>query len=256
MPHRPIRLTVLLAAVFTTPSIVLAQGTPPVKAPAATPDLSGVWNRRNTPGARYGGYTFSAEDPVMTPWAQEKFKANKPSFGPRSVEDSNDPVNPTTVNAMGCFPPGVPRIYLHPFPMEIVQSPKRVLMIFEFNHFIRQIWTDGRPHNTDLGPTWQGDSIGHWEGDTLVVDTIGFNDKTWVDRGGHPHSQEMHVVERMRRADAKTLQIDVTIEDPKAYAKPWGGRLNYELRPDWSISEMICEDNVNFDSFLKNEKPK
>jgi hypothetical protein len=88
------------------------------------------------------------------------------------------------------------------------------------------------------------------------VDTIGFNDKTWVDRGGHPHSEDLHVVERMHRVDAKTLQIDVNIEDPKAYAKPWGGRMMFDLRPTWHISEMICEDNVNFDDFLKNEKPK
>jgi hypothetical protein len=137
--------------------------------------------------------------------------------------------------------------------MEIVQQPNRVLVIYEFNHFIRQIWTDGRAHNTDLGPSWMGDSIGHWDGDTLVVDTIGFNDKTWVDRAGHPHSEDLHVVERMRRMDPKTLQIDITIEDPKAYTKPWGGRLLYGLRPDWHISEMICEDNVNFDQFIQNE---
>ena len=94
----------------------------------------------------------------MTAWAQEKFKLTKPSFGPRSFKDSNDPVNPTTLNSTGCFPPGVPRIYLQPFPMEIVQQPNRVLVIYEFNHFIRQIWTDGRAHNTDLGPSWMGDS--------------------------------------------------------------------------------------------------
>ncbi len=232
---------------FAAPAILFAQ----------QPDLSGVWNARNSPATRYLSYSFSGTEPSMTPWAQERFNATKPSFGPRSFKDSNDPVNPTTLNATGCFPPGVPRIYLHPFPMEIVQTPGRVLMIFEFNHFVRQIFTDGRPHNTDLGPTWMGDSIGHWEGDTLVADTIGFNDKTWVDRAGHPHSQDMHVVERMRRTAADTLQIEVSIEDPKAYTKPWGGTLTYQLRPTWNVSELICEDNVNFDQFLKNEeKPK
>jgi hypothetical protein len=193
----------------------------------------------------------------MTPWAQERFKATKPSFGPRAFEDSNDPVNPTTVNATGCFPPGVPRIYLHPFPMEIIQTPGRVIMFFEFNHFVRQIFTDGRPHNTDLGATWMGDSIGRWEGDTLVIDTTGFNDKTWVDRAGHPHSDALHVVERVRRVDPNTLQNDITIEDPKAYARAWGGQIRFQLKPGWNITEMVCEDNVNFDEFLKNEtKPK
>jgi hypothetical protein len=126
-------------------------------------------------------------------------------------------------------------------------------MLFEFSHFVRQIYTDGRKHNTDLGPTWLGDAIGHWEGDTLVVDTIGFNDKTWLDRAGHPHSTELHLVERIRRVDQNTLTDDITIEDPKAYTKPWGGQITFALHPKWNLMEMVCEDNVNFDQFLKNE---
>ena len=127
-------------------------------------------------------------------------------------------------------------------------------MFFEFNHFVRQIYTDGRKHFTDLGPTWMGDSIGAWQGDTLVVDTIGFNDKTWIDRMGHPHSEDLHVVERIRRVSQDTLQIDLTINDPKAYTKPWGGRLNFQLRPGWNITELVCEDNITFNEFLKNEE--
>jgi hypothetical protein len=239
----PLSLRISLAACLALPALALAQ----------QPNLSGVWNLRSTPETRYLSYAFSREEPPMTEWAQERFKLTKPSFGPRSFADSNDPVNPTTVNAVGCFPPGTPRIYLQPFPMEIVQTPARVLMIFEFNHFIRQIWTDGRGHNTDLGPTWFGDSIGHWEGDTLVVDTIGLNDKTWIDRAGHPHSDQLHVVERMRRPEPNTLQVGLTMEDPKAYTRPWGGQLTFQLHPTWNVTEMVCEDNVNFDEFLKNE---
>ncbi|HUA20432.1 MAG TPA: hypothetical protein VMB25_16910 [Bryobacteraceae bacterium] len=221
--------------------------------PGSAPDLSGVWNVKGSPATRYFSYTFSKDEPSMTPWAEERFKKNKPSFGPRAVEDSNDPVNPTTVSALGCFPPGMPRMYLQPFPMEIIQTPGRVIEFFEFGHYIRQIWTDGRPHNTALGPTWLGDAIGKWDGDTLVVDTIGFNDKTWVDRGGHPHSDQMHLTERIRRVDHNTLTDQITIEDPVAYTQPWGGTLTFALHPNWSIGEMICEDNVNFDEFLKNE---
>ncbi len=217
------------------------------------PDLSGVWTTKAA-GGTYRGWGFMAEEPPMTPWALEKFKLTKPSFGPRSFKDSNDPVNPTALNATGCFPPGVPRIYLQPFPMEIVQQPNRVLIIYEFDHFLRQVWMDGRAHVKDLPPTWMGDSIGKWDGDTLVIDSTGFNDKTWLDRAGHPHSEDLHVVERLTKTDAKTLQIDITIDDPKAYTKPWGGHLVYALRPDWSISEMICLDNVNFNQFLKNEE--
>jgi hypothetical protein len=219
-----------------------------------TPDLNGVWNIQNTPQTRYHAYSFSAQEPSMTPWAEERFKANKPSFGPHAVEDSNDPVNPTTVSAVGCFPPGVPRIYLQPFPMEVIQTPGRVILFYEFNHLVRQIFTDGRKHNTDLGPTWMGDSIGTWDGDTLVVDTIGFNDKTWLDRAGHPHSTDLHVVERIRRPDHDTLQIAVTMEDPKAYTKPWNDTMTFKLHQKWNITEMICEDNVNFDAFLKGEE--
>jgi hypothetical protein len=245
------RPVLVQAAALAFPAFLFAQ--PPGAASAAVPNISGVWNLRSSPETRFLSYAFTREEPPMTPWALERFKATKPSFGPRAVADSNDPVNPTTVNAVGCFPPGTPRIYLQPFPMEIVQTPGRVLMIFEFNHFIRQIWTDGRPHNTDLGSTWFGDSIGKWQGDTLVVDTIGLNDKTWIDRAGHPHSDALHVVERIQRVDQTTLQIDITMEDPKAYTKPWGGQIKFQLRPNWNVTEMVCEDNVNFDEFLKNE---
>lgn len=238
-----LRNVLLLGLCSVAPSLVFAQ----------SHDLSGVWNVKRSPATRYLAWGFSKDEPPMTPWAEEKFKAAKPSFGPHAVEDSNDPVNPTTVNAVGCFPPGMPRLYLQPFPMEIIQVPGRVIMLFEFSHYIRQIFTDGRKHNTDLGPTWLGDAIGHWEGDTLVVDTIGFNDKTWLDRAGHPHSTELHLVERIRRMDQNTLVDDLTIDDPKAYTKPWGGQITFELHPKWNITEMICEDNVNFDQFLKNE---
>jgi len=91
-----------------------------------------------------------------------------------------------------------------------------------------------------------GDSIGKWEGDTLVIDTVGFNDKTWLDRGGLPHSEDLHVVERIRRVDHDTLEIKITIDDPKAYTKTWGGQLIFQLKPDWNIMEFICEDNANF----------
>jgi hypothetical protein len=234
----------LMFAVFAFSSAAFAQ----------QPDLHGVWTMRTTPQTRYLLGTFTQGDPPMTAWAKDRMKLNKPSFGPNGVADSNDPVNPTTIDAVGCFPPGVPRIYLHPFPMEIIQTPGRVLIVYEFNHFVRQIFTDGRKHNTDLGPTWMGDSIGKWEGDTLVADTIGLNDKTWLDRAGHPHSEDLHVVERFRRVDANTLTIDLTLDDPKAYPQPIKAQLTYQLKPDWNITEMICEDNITYNDYLKNEE--
>ena len=174
----------------------------------------------------------------MTPWALERFKANRPSFGPRSVTNPNDPT-------YDCYMPGLPRIYVHPPPFEIVQTPGRVLQIFEYENFPRQIWTDGRPHPKIDDPSqrlWMGDSIGHWEGDTLVVDTANFNDKTWLDRAGHPHSEELHLVERIRRIDHDNLRIDLTIEDPKAYTQAITVQLNYQLKSDWKIFEHACTD--------------
>jgi len=207
------------------------------------PDLSGVWTAKNTPGARYRGWGFMAEEPPMTPWALEKFKLTKPSFGPRSFKDSNDPVNPTTVNATGCFPPGVPRIYLQPFPMEIIQQANRVLIIYEFDHLIRQVWMDGRAHLKDLPGTWMGDSIGKWEGDTLVVDTIGFNEKEWLlGREGMPTTEALHLIERFSRPDFNTLHYEPTIDDPGAYTKPWSGGWNIR----WVTTDMeeyFCQDN-------------
>jgi hypothetical protein len=221
------------------------------KAQATAPpaDLSGVWRRSRRPPDKARKYTIyelvftiSNENPPMTPWAEEKFKANKPNVGPNSVSiaETNDPI-------VQCFPPGVPRIYLiRGEPVEIANIPGRVLMLFEYDHFVRNIYTNGRQHPKDLNPSWMGDSIGRWEGDTLVVDTVGFNDKTWLDNDGHPHTEDLHVVERLRRVNHDTLTIDTTIEDPKAYTKPWGGRATYELKPDWNLGEMVCADNVTY----------
>jgi hypothetical protein len=204
---------------------------------ATAPDISGVYRQHPPPDIRpYALYSFT----------ETLFKANKPSFGPRSVGDSNDPTNPTTGNSIGCFPPGVPRIYQHPFPMEIIQIPGRVIFIYEFDHYVRQIYTDGRGHDKNLPPTWMGDSTGRWEGDTLVVDTVNFNDKTWLDRGGHPHSDALHLIERVHRVPPDILQIYLTIDDPKAYTKTWTASQFFQLRPKWNLMEMVCEDNANF----------
>jgi len=139
----------------------------------------------------------------------------------------------------------VPRILLMPFPLQIVQTPGQMIMIFEYDHYVRQIYLDRREHPKDLSPTWMGDSIGRWEGSTLVVDTTGFNGNAWLDQVGHPHSEALHLVERYRRVDHDTLQVDVTIDDPKAYTKSWTGRQTFKLRPGWHLIEYVCEDNMD-----------
>ena len=132
--------------------------------------------------------------------------------------------------------------------MEIIQIPGRVIMFFEFDHFVRQIFTDGRGHSKDAAPTWMGESIGKWGGATLGVDATGFSDKTWLDQVGYPYSEALHLVERIRRTASDMLQIEITFDDPKAYAKPWTAQKAFKLRPDWNIAEYVCSDNfVNKD---------
>jgi hypothetical protein len=214
-------------------------------------DLSGVWSQKRPPATadQYWVYEFSKEEPPMTAWGEVQYKAAKPSFGPHSfsIDQTNDPVY------RGCFPPGVPRIFLHPFPMQIVEAAGEVIMLFEYDSMRRQIFTDGRPHSGAAGPTWMGDSVGHWENDTLVVDTVGFNDKTWLDRIGHPHTSALHLIERIRRPDHDTLVDDITIEDAKAYTKPWTAHEYFQLEPDWNLLEQFCEDNVTFSDVEKKE---
>jgi hypothetical protein len=205
-----------------------------------SPDLSGVWVLSPPAEASsYSNFAFGKEDPPMTAWAEERYKAAKPVFGPnkKSDQDSNDPV-------YGCFPPGLPRIYLQGRPMEILQLPEEVIISYQYDRLVRHIYTDGRPHDDFIDPPlWMGDSIGKWEGDTLVVDVIGFNDKTWLDRLGHPHSDALHVVERFRRPSKGILLDNITIEDAKAYTKPWSVQLQFQLKPGAEINwEEVCEE--------------
>ena len=210
---------------------------------AANTDISGVWNAMRS---NYDTASFSKGDPPMTSWGQAQFDAAKPSQGPRGVR-----LPETTDMVYKCFPPGMPYIYLQLFPMQIVQTPKEVIELFEYHHTVRHIFIDGRKHPADVTPSYNGHSIGHWEGDTLLVDTIGLNGKMWLDRVGHPDSDQMHIVERIRRVNDKTLQVDFTFDDPKSYVKPWTAFMRFQLRPDWDIAEHVCEDNFAFESFEK-----
>jgi hypothetical protein len=213
-------------------------------ATAATPDLSGIWARVVDPATRsFYLYAFDAAEPAMTPWGEARYKETKPSHGARGVplEATNDPV------FNGCNPPGVPRVYLHPFPFQIVNVPGReIIILYEYDHLVRHVYTNRTEHDTRSAPTWMGDSIGRWEGDTFIVDTIGFNDQTWIDRRGLPHGEELHVVERFRRV-GNTLEVGITVEDPQAYVRPWSVQLRYTLRPpEWRILELACEDDASF----------
>ena len=196
-------------------------------------DISGVWTH-SPPEYERDFWRFTPTPPPMTAWGQERYDAARPTFGPRGVmqTESNDSVYDRC-------PPGIPRVYFHPFPMEIIQLPGRVIMLYEYHHVVRQIYTDGRGHRTDLAPLWVGDSIGHWEGDTLVVETVNFNDQTWIDREGLPHSEEFRLVERFQLVDEDTLGIGFYFEDPIAFTEPWESERFY-TRVDWDIEDFAC----------------
>jgi len=236
-----------------TPAQPADQRNVPAKAtsaPAPVHDLTGVWMMRNPPGSQRGftNYTFTKDPPELTPWAAAKFAEAKPSNGGEfTLKTTNDPV------LTRCDPPGVPRVYFHPYPFEFVQTPKYILMLYEYDHTVRRFYTDGRPIPKDPDPLWLGTSVAHWDGDTtLVVDTVGFNDKTWLDRIGHPHTEQLHVIERFRRINYDHMELDITMDDPKALAKPWTTTFFYQLRPNWELGEISCSgDYLDFSNFEK-----
>jgi hypothetical protein len=205
------------------------------------PDLGngkGVWNPRvmaSLSGTGRGGATRMAVDKIvdipMTPWAKKLYDERMANLSKEDPEGR-------------CLPPGVPRLMSTPFPFQIFQLPDRVLFVFEgATHTWRSVFTDGRKHHPDPNPTYLGDSVGHWEGDTLVVDVVGFNDRTWLDQEGHPHSEQLHVTERYTRTDLDTLQYSVTIEDPVAYTKPWTTSFWIPWVPGAELLEYVCNEN-------------
>jgi hypothetical protein len=246
-------LVVLAASVILYAQSAKPPATATAQAVKSAPDLSGVWMSEPY---NLNGFSEPSKEPwteqkiqqymnakglpaavvPMTSWAAQKFAYNKaPDGGRRNEMDSY----------IHCAPPGVPRNWLISRPFEIVQDSRRVLILYEGDHWVRQIWTDGRTHPADAGHTWGGHSIGKWDGDALVVDTIGFNDRTFVDMAAHPHSDAMHLTERIRRAGHDHLVIDVTFDDPKAFTKPWTGERIAVLHADWTLEEVIpCEDKL------------
>lgn len=215
-----------------------ADGKPDLAAPAprtpdGKPDLSGVWQAE---GQEFFFDLSSGLKPgevVMQPWASalEKERVAK--------EHGEDPL-------ARCLPHGVPRINTNGlFPFKIIQTPGLVVILYEQLNLFRQIFLDGRKLVNNPNPTWLGYSTGHWDGDTLVIETAGFNDQTWLDTmQGHPASDALHVIERLRRPNFGTLDVVATIDDPKAYTKPWTTRVQkMDLQLDTDIMEFICAEN-------------
>jgi hypothetical protein len=153
----------------------------------------------------------------------------------------NRPKNAETPDQR-CLPLGVPRAELISFPFKIVQTPGLIVMMYEDNTR-RQIYTDGRKLPDDPNPTWLGYSVGHWEGETLVIDSAGFNDKIWIDSAGHPVSESLHIQERFHRLAFGHMDLQITIDDPKMYTKPFTFKVTQLLLPDSDIFEYFCTEN-------------
>ena len=241
-------------------------------------DLSGVWVKTDSATLPWapGRKTIFAVEVPLQPWAQEHCR--KVGCG-RGVDSAGTPWGTAYLQGedpvfIRCAPQGFPRLLLSGGPMEIFHTPNRVFMRFYFGNEVRQIWTDGREHPDNLNTTWHGDSIGRWDGDTFVVDTVGIiggeqGKFKWLDPSGIPHGDELHVVERIRRTDPKTLLFDVRFEDPTAFTAPFSGRLVYTLNPDAapgrtdSVAEYVqCEDRIYADTeaeawpFISGDYPK
>ena len=234
-------LWVMVAALLFSRSALAQQA----DQPGPAKDISGVWAPKVSAqeGRMDGGTTvlaFSRELPLMTPWAKEKYDLiRKGTNGP--FERARDEMDPH----IHCLPYGMPRVLAVNQPFEIVQTQGRVFMLFEADQLVRRIYTDGRKHPEDTDATYMGHSIGKWEQDALVVDTVALSGLTWLDSIGHPHSDALRIVERIRRINRNTLEINFTFYDAKAYMKPWGGTKIFELKPDWEISEQFaCEDHL------------
>ena len=188
-------------------------------------DFSGIWNGGG-PVGDVGQGLIAGEEISLTPWGKK-------------IMDSRQSKDDPEAN---CLPTGIPRIA--PYPWRVLQTSTHIFYLFEGNiHSFRQIFLDGRKHPADPDPTWFGDSIGTWEGDTMMVDSIGFNDKFWFDFAGHPHTEQLHIVERYRRPNLGRLEFEVTITDPGAYTRPFTMRGHSTLQPDAELLEYICNEN-------------
>jgi hypothetical protein len=248
----------MISGLFAATTLVWGQATPAPKAahkaPTAAdwsalgklPDFTGVWEiplgggaarggaGRGAPGAnRTGGGRGPAAQPSLTPEYAAKAKAEADARQAARAEDNQ---------SANCLPPGMPAIMSQPYPIEVLMTPGQVTIVVEAYTQVRHIYTDGRPMPEDPDPSFDGTSIGHWEGDTLVVETMGFEP---VPRGiNFPYSEKMKIVERVKLDDPDTLAVETTIQDPLALTKPFpmGNRI-FKRHRSWTISEYVCEEN-------------
>jgi hypothetical protein len=230
---------------------------PPPRTADGKPDFSGLWepaHAKARPGLDLNGTAplpfpipTSPDDPPVAQFFNigAGFKGGQLPFTPWAAEvraqrkGNNNKDNPDAL----CLPLGLTQLHMHPQPRKVIQTPGEIVILYEANGNLRQIFTDGRSvPNNDPEPWWYGYSVGHWEGDTLVVETTGFRDDVWLDVEGSPLTSSGKITERWRRPKFGLMQIDITIEDPKAYTKPFTVRVNHQLMPDSDIMEFVCQD--------------
>jgi hypothetical protein len=204
---------------------------PPRRTADGKPDLSGFWMPAD--GVKHLlnlAADLKPEEVPLQPWAEALYKERI---------ENNGKDHP----GVRCWPSGIPEKLNIPDGRKVVHTPELLIFLHESRTIYRQVFMDGRSLPRDAQPTWMGYSIGHWEGDTLVIETIGQNGKTWLDMRGLPGTEALRVIERYTRPAIGRINIDVTIDDPKAYTKPWSVKLSWNLVPDTDLIESICEEN-------------
>ncbi len=213
-----------------------AAGKPDLTAPAPRtadkhPDFSGMWEQDNTKYVRDIASDLKPADVPFLPAAKAIYDAR--------IDGSHEKEDPDA----NCLPQGVPKIEAAPAPWRVVQTPGRIVFLYEAFNLWRQVFLDGRELVPDPNPTWMGYSTGKWDGDTLVVETRGFNGKAWLDQLGKPSTDALHVTERYRRPDFGHITKQITIDDPKAYSHPWTVTQGFHLLPGGELLEFICNEN-------------
>ena len=223
-------------------------------APAAAqvPDLTGVWHGAGQQGGKQS--QWSGQDLPFTPEGLARFTASKPGKGPRQSPPAygNDPLGDAN-------PPGLVRSLIYFRPIDTIQLPDRIVQLFEYGRFWRVIWTDGRAVPEDDGPYWYGYSVGKWEGDTLVVQSVALDGRAWLDEWGTPFSDQAKITERWRKPDATTLQLTITVDDPVLYTRPWTSnvrtlKLQPKGSPNGELLDMIFApmDEQRFNERIRN----